>query len=65
MDVSAALLVVAGFAAIDHPGNREAWLWAACCLALAAPWLGHSRDEAVRLARCAAERPHSDALTDR
>lgn len=62
---TAALLVVAGVAAIDHPGNREAWLWAACCLALAAPWLDQLRDEAVRLARCAAERPRSKALTDR
>ncbi len=45
----AGLLIVAGLGGIDHPGNREAWLWAACCFALAAPWLPGLWGELVRL----------------
>lgn len=47
----AALLLVCGLAAIDHPGNREALAWAAVCAALALPLLGTVRAEAARLVR--------------
>lgn len=45
----AALLVVAGPFGIDRPYNLEAVAWAATCVLLAAPWLGHARAEAKRI----------------
>ena len=42
---------VCGALAIDHPGNLEAWAWAACCALLALPWLRYAGREAVHLGR--------------
>ena len=45
----AMVLVASSVWSIDHYGNIEAWIWAATCWAIAAPWTGAMRDELRRL----------------
>jgi glucan 1,3-beta-glucosidase len=51
------LLLIAGPAAIDIPGNLEAVAWAATCIALAIPWLGAALREPARLTAALTRRP--------
>ena len=45
----AMVLVVSSVWSIDHYGNIEAWIWAATCWAVAAPWTAAMRDEFRRI----------------
>ncbi|MBI1181917.1 MAG: hypothetical protein GC201_15335 [Alphaproteobacteria bacterium] len=59
----AAILLVAGPAAIDLPSNREAVLWAATCVALSIPWLPFAWREAKRLWRALRTRQPAPAAS--
>jgi glucan 1,3-beta-glucosidase len=52
----AMVLVISSIWSIDHYGNIEAWIWAATCWAIAAPWAGAMRDELRRLKSAATAR---------
>lgn len=47
----AVALAACGLGALEDWRNGEAWLWAACCIALAAPWLPHGWRDLRRVLR--------------